>query len=195
ITYFASYIQIAKIRLLHRIIATSFKGNGFFVRSFFIMPNAIKFKPYYNNDQYTYSELPQFILNEKQFEKLSFTSKLLYFVMYNKDDNPYTKKTISANEELYFSMTCDEMMGAMHVSKNTVKAAKKELLEHNLIFEISSKGKKSNLYRIHMNLTLEYQNFVYINIVEDIQFTFIIVPHFLFHSLFIFAWHSIFIYS
>src|SRR5699024_8237307 len=119
---------ISKIRLLHRIIATSYKGNGFFVRSFFIMPNTIKFKPYYNNVQYTHSELPQFILNKKQFEKLSFTSKLLYFVIYRKNVKPYTKKSVRTNEELYFSMTCDEMMGAMHVSKNTVRTCKKELL-------------------------------------------------------------------
>lgn len=159
------------------------------------MPNAIKFKPYYNNDQYTYSELPQFILNEKQFEKLSFSSKLLFFVMYNKDVNPYTKKTTSTNEELYFSMTCDEMMEAMNVSKNTVKAGKKELLEHNLIFEISSKGKKANLYRINKNIPLENKNAVYTNQAGESKFSFIKVPHFLLHSHFNLPWQSIFIYS
>lgn len=159
------------------------------------MPNAIKFKPYYNNDQYTYSELPQFILNEKQFEKLSFSSKLLYFVMYNKDVNPYTKKNVGTNEELYFNMTCKEIMEVMNVSKNTVKACKKELLENNLIFEISSKGKKSNLYRINKNIPLENKNAVYTNQAGESKFTFIKVPHFLLHSHFNLPWQSIFIYS
>src|SRR5699024_647551 len=119
----------------------------------------------------------------------------MYLGIYNKDVNPYTKKTTSTNEELYVSMTCNEMMEAMHVSKNTVQACKKELLEHNLIFEISSKGKKANLYRINKNISLENKNAVYTNQAGESKFTFIKVPHFLLHNHFNLPWQSIFIYS
>src|SRR5699024_3404780 len=62
-------------------------------------------------------------------------------------------------------------------------------------FEISSKGKKSNLYRINKNLPLENKNAVYTNKTGEINFTFIKVPHFLLHSHFNLPWQSIFIYS
>lgn len=161
------------------------------------MSQTIKFKPYYNNDNFTYDELPQFILNEKKFELFSFNTKLLFFAFHNKSISKLTTHFLETDGYVYFSFTHKDMMKATNLSKNTIKACKKVLIDNQLIIELPrSKGRKTSVYRINKKVELESPNARYVNQEGEIKFTFIKVPHFLDHRHFEkFTWESKFIYA
>lgn len=150
------------------------------------MNKKINFKPYYNNDNFSYDELPQFILDtdESEYQKTTFTSKRLYFYMYNKDLSKTTKKMESENDTFYFNITNEEIQNYLNVSENTAKKYKKELIDAGLILEKSSKGKNPNRYAINKNLNLKQDRSTYVDKEGNRRFTYYKVPHFLKHSYF-----------
>jgi len=150
------------------------------------MNKKINFKPYYNEDNYSYDELPQFLVdvNEPKYQKTTFSAKLLYFYMYNKDISKLTKKTESDDNTFYFSLTNEEIKSYLDVSENTAKKYKNELVDAGLIIEKSSKGKNANRYAINKDLDLKKANSTYTDKEGNKRFTFYKIPHFLTHSYF-----------
>lgn len=150
------------------------------------MNNKINFKQYYNDDNYSYDELPQFLLDidEPKYQKTTFSAKLLYFYMYNKDISRLTKKTESDDNTFYFSLTNEEIKSYLDVSENTAKKYKNELVDAGLILEKSSKGKNANRYAINKDLDLKKANSTYTDKEGNKRFTFYKIPHFLTHSYF-----------
>lgn len=127
------------------------------------MEKTISFKQYMNDGKYSFYEFPHFLVDpeEEKYNNTTFKAKLLYFFMYNRTISAFTEKDTDENGNSYFTLTTDEIANFLNATENTARKYKKELVDKNLMLEITSRGQKATRYAINQDLALKNEELIY----------------------------------
>src|SRR5699024_6420633 len=96
-----------------------------------------------------------------KYNNTTFKAKLLYFFMYNRTISACTEKDTDENGNSYLTLTTDEIANFINATENTARKYKKELVDKNLMLEITSRGQKATRYAINQDLALKNEELIY----------------------------------
>src|SRR5699024_2190965 len=118
------------------------------------MEKTISFKQYMNDGKYLFYEFPQFLVDpeEEKYNNTTYKAKLLYFFMYSRNISAFTEKDTDENSNSYFTITTDEKANFLKATENKARKYKKELVDKNLMLEITTRGQKATRYAINQDL-------------------------------------------
>src|SRR5699024_5179338 len=123
----------------------------------------ISFKQYMSDGKYLFYEFPQWLVDpeEEKYNNTTFKAKLLYFFMYNRTIRAFTEQDTDENSNSYKTLTTDELANCRNATTNPARKYKKELVDKNLMLEITSRGQKATRYAINQDLALKNEELIY----------------------------------
>lgn len=109
----------------------------------------------------TFYQMPKFLVQNEEFNSLSYGAKFLYMLLKDRHELSLSNKWYDENGFIYLIYTREDMTKMMNVSKNTTTKFMNELKEFELIEEKKmGRGMPNRIYLLAINVenTTKYKN-------------------------------------